>query len=75
VTDHVLIRSEDHVHSWCSHWGQPRGSLLTLEQTWDLASAWYSEDRRDPTWRRKTLDEIEPLFARLGLTSEFWSLR
>jgi hypothetical protein len=71
----LLFRSEDHVDNWCRCWNQPRGALLTLEQTWGLASAWYSEDRRDPSWRRKTVDEIEPLFAQLGLTSDFWSLR
>lgn len=71
----LLFRSEVHVDHWCSSWGQPRGALLTLEQAWGLASGWYSDDRRDPMWRRKTLDEIEPLFAELGLTSEFWSLR
>jgi hypothetical protein len=71
----LLFRSEDHVDNWCSRWNQPRGALLTLEQAWGLAAAWYTEDRRDPSWRRKTLDEIEPLFERLGLTSEFWSLR
>jgi hypothetical protein len=71
----LLFRSEEHVDRWCGRWGQARGALLTLEQAWGLAAAWYTEDRRDPSWRRKTLDEIEPLFAGLGLTSEFWGLR
>jgi hypothetical protein len=71
----LLFRSEEHVERWCGRWGQAWGALLTLEQAWGLAAAWYIEDRRDPSWRRKTLDEIEPLFARLGLTSEFWGLR
>lgn len=71
----LLFRSEEHVESWCGRWGQPRGALLTLDQAWGLASAWYTEDRRDPSWRRKSLDEIEALLAQLGLTSEFWSLR
>ena len=71
----LLFRSEEHVDIWCGRWGQPRGALLTLDQAWGLARAWYSEDRRDPGWRRKTLEEIEPLFGSLGLTSAFWSLR
>ena len=49
--------------------------MLTLDQGWTLAKAWFSEDRRIPQWRRRTLDETEELFAELGLDGEFWRLR
>jgi hypothetical protein len=52
-----------------------RGATLTLEQVWGLAQAFYGPDRRDPSWRRMTPDETEAVFAELGLTSPFWSLR
>ena len=71
----LLFRSEEHIDRWCEMWGQPRGGTLTLEQGWRLAHAWYSPDRREPDWRRKTVDEVEALFAELGLTSDFWRLR
>jgi len=49
--------------------------LLSLEQAWRLALAWYGFDRREPAWRRMNVDEVEALFAELGLTAPFWNLR
>jgi len=71
----LLFRSEEHVDRWCAAWHLPRGGVLTPELTWQLAQAWYSADRRDPGWRRRTVDETEALFISLGLTGEFWNLR
>ncbi len=71
----LFFRSEEHVDRWCKQWSLPRGALLAPEQAWRLASAWYSEDRRLPGWRRRTVEESEAVFADLGLTSPFWSLR
>jgi len=66
----LLFRSEEHIQRWCRSWKQERGGIMTVDQ-----EAWYGPDRRDPAWRRKTADEVEALFAELGLTSAFWSLR
>ena len=52
----------------------PRGALLTPDQQWRLADAWYS-DRLASGWRRKTADEADALFSALGLEGEFWRLR
>ena len=71
----LLFRSEEHVDRWCTLWGFSRAAILTPTQTWRLAHAWYSPDRRDPGWRRRTVDETEALLASLGLTGEFWKLR
>ncbi|MCC7353032.1 MAG: hypothetical protein IT330_04680 [Anaerolineae bacterium] len=71
----LFFRSEEHVDRWCSLWHQPRGGLLSLQQIWGLARAWYSSDRRDLQWRRKTPDEAQELFSVLGLTGSFWRLR
>jgi hypothetical protein len=71
----LLFRSEEHVERWCSAWRLPRGASLSPDQTWRLAHAWYSPDRRDPAWRRLTVDETESLLASLCLTGPFWSLR
>ena len=71
----LLFRSEEHVDRWCNSWSQPRGALLTPEQAWKLAHAWYSQDRRDLSWRRRTVDETEALLAQLDLTGPFWNLR
>jgi hypothetical protein len=51
-----------------------RGAVLTLEQAWRLARAWYS-DRLRPDWRRKTIEDTAATFAELELTSYFWDPR
>lgn len=71
----LIFRSEEHVDKWLHDWNLPRGAILSLEQCWQLAEAWYTPDRRDPEWRRKTVDEAEALFADLGLQGPFWRLR
>lgn len=71
----LFFRSEEHVDRWCASWRFDRGAVLSLEKGWNLAAAWYGPDRREPSWRRRTLEETEALFAELEFTSEFWSLR
>ena len=70
----LCFRSEAHLDKWLADWHLARGEVLSLEQCWRLARAWYSPDRRAANWRRNTAEEAETLFARLGLTSSFWSL-
>lgn len=69
----LLFRSEEHVERWRSERGIARGALLPLQLAHRLASEWYA-DRLDAAWRRKTPDEAEAVFARLGLGGEFWRL-
>jgi len=69
----LLFRSEEHIERWCSAWSQPRGAVLSLDQCWRLADAWY-HNRMRPEWRRPTVDEAHALFARLGLIGDFWRL-
>jgi len=71
--DILLFRSEEHVDQWCKQWHQPRGEVISLDQQWKLAQAWYS-DRVEFEWRRKTIEEIDALWAELGFTSLFWHL-
>jgi hypothetical protein len=71
----LFFRSEEHIDRWCESWRLPRGAVLSLDKGWELARIWYGEDRRDPAWRRRTLEETEGVFAKLGFTSAFWNLR
>lgn len=71
----LLFRSEEHVGRWCKAWRMEQGAMLTLDQQWQLAQAWYAGDRRDPLWRRKTVDETEATLAAIGLTGPFWNVR
>jgi hypothetical protein len=70
----LLFRSEEHISRWSDLRGTPRGERLSIEQQWHLAREWYA-DRARPGARRKTVDEAEAVFAKLGLTGVFWSLR
>ena len=71
----LYFRSEEHIDRWCASWKLERGAVIPLEQGWRLAETWYTEDRREPSWRRRTLEETEAVFVQLGFTSEFWNLR
>jgi hypothetical protein len=70
----LLFRSEEHVENWCKQWNLPIGSMLSLDQILQLATAWYKPDRRNPEWRRYTIDEAHGIFKKIGLTSPFWNL-
>ena len=70
----LLFRDEEHVDRWCRARELPRGALLTPEQGWRLAHAWF-KDKLQPGWRRYTLEETETLLAGLGLSGPFWQLR
>ena len=58
---------------WCARTGVPRGEVLTIEQTWALAQAWY-HDRLHPDFRGRTVDQAHAIFRHLGLDSPFWYL-
>ena len=70
----TLFRSEEHVQRWLGRTRNPRGTVLSLEQTWRLAKAWYP-DPRDRNWRPRTLDESQAVLTSVGLTDAFWQLR
>ena len=70
----LAFRSEAHVERWREGLGLAHGALLTPEQQWRLAAAWYA-NRLAPDWSRRSPEEAEALFAELGLEGEFWRLR
>jgi len=65
----LLFRSEEHVERA----GKPKGAFMTPEQMWRLADTWY-HDRADPSWRRRSPEEAEEVFAEIGLQGDFWRL-
>jgi hypothetical protein len=71
----LLFRSEEHVDRWCEAWHLERGAILSPQRAWRLAQQWYAVDRRDPAWRRPTLEESEAILSNLELVGPFWNLR
>ena len=63
--------SEADVDPWCARHDLPRGAVLSMPQLWRFASDWYGGYVREP-WRKRTADEIRAVFARNGLTGDFW---
>jgi hypothetical protein len=67
----LFFRSEEQVDEWCRERGLPRRPILSLEQLWSLAVAWY-DNRLSPEARRPAPEEIRRIFAGIGLTGPFW---
>ena len=69
----LLFRSEETVAAWCKQHGVPMRPIVTLDQLWQLATAWY-ENRLTVESRRPAPDEMVEIFAGLGLEGPFWDL-
>jgi len=67
----LFFRSEEQVQEWCKVKGIPLRPRVRLEQLWGLATAWYAT-RLQPDSRRPQPAEVREIFARLGLTGDFW---
>lgn len=63
---------EAHAKRWRERYHREPGSILTMAKTWQLAHAWYAEDRRNADWRRRTASEMNAIFRRLELPQPFW---
>jgi hypothetical protein len=46
---------------------------VPLEAVWELSLGWYS-DRLDPDYRPSSLDRLQGLLTKVGLTGPFWQL-
>ena len=67
----LFFRSEESVDAWCRERGIPRRPILSLDQLWRLAVAWY-DTRLTPDARRPQPDEIRRIFNGIGLEGPFW---
>jgi hypothetical protein len=67
----LFFRSEERVNEWCREHGIPRRPILSLEQLWQLAVAWY-DTRLAPQARRPKPNEMRRIFAGIGLEGPFW---
>jgi hypothetical protein len=67
----LFFRSEERVNEWCREHRIPRRPILSLEQLWQLAVAWY-DTRLAPQARRPKPNEMRRIFAGIGLEGPFW---
>lgn len=67
----LFFRSEEMVERWCAARNVPVNPLVTVDQLWGMARAFY--DRRlESNLRRPSLEETRTRLAGLGLTGAFW---
>jgi Alkylmercury lyase len=66
-----FFRSEAALYQWQQERSVTQGEVLTVDQMWALANAWY-HDRLSPAYRSRTVAQVEAIFRALGLTSSFW---
>jgi hypothetical protein len=67
----LLFRSEEHVDRWCRIRGLLKRPLVTLDQVWKLAVAWYG-NRLTAESRRPVGAEVQAIFREIGLEGPFW---
>lgn len=67
----LFFRSEEHVAIWCRSRHLPQRPIVTMDQLWQLAVAWY-ENRLTVDSRRPGPDEMVQIFAAIGLVGPFW---
>lgn len=67
----LFFRGEEQVARWCAVNQVPSRPLVTFEQLWQLAVEWYGNRLTDDA-RRPGPAEMRQIFARIGLTGDFW---
>jgi hypothetical protein len=69
----LLFGDDTEVDAWCARHRLPRGQVLTLRRTFELARAFFGDALETAPHRRRRAD-IEAIFVRLGLVDPFFSL-
>ena len=67
----LFFRSEEQVDNWCRAHNTTKKPLVSLDQLWQLAVAWY-DNRLDRDARRPRPDEMRQIFSAVGLEGSFW---
>jgi len=67
----LFFRSIREIDTWCHRHAIAKGEVLSMDQAWALAQAWYG-DYLNPKWRRRTAREAEEIFDNIGLRGAFW---
>jgi len=60
------------VNRWCRATDRARGDVLPMATVWELSKAWY-HTRLAADYRGRTAAQVQEIFARFGLTSDFWA--
>ena len=69
----LFFRSEEILNEWLTTRNAKRGAVLSVDQLWELSQRWYF-NRLDPDYHGRSMEQVQELFQKVGLTSEFWRL-
>jgi hypothetical protein len=67
----LFFRSEETLQAWCEQHEYAKGPIVTMDQLWGMATAWYATRLQEDS-RRPKPEEIRQIFASLGLGGDFW---
>lgn len=67
----LFFRSEADLEAWLQAQNASRGETLTIAKLWELSQHWY-QDRMDVNYHGRTLEQVQEIFRRVELVSEFW---
>lgn len=63
----------EQVDAWCQRHGIAKGAVVPIQQVCDLGREWYGH-HADVDWQKWSVQEAAAIFAKVGLTNEFWQL-
>ena len=67
----LYFQSEEMLNEWLLPKRAERGAVMSIELLWRLSQRWY-QDRLSPEYHGRTMEQVQEIFADLGLTSVFW---
>jgi Alkylmercury lyase len=67
----LFFQSEESLNEWLDSKKLAQGAVLSIDQLWELSQRWY-HNRLSVDYHGRSIDQVQEIFAELGLTSEFW---
>ena len=59
------------MEAWLTKTGHERGYVAPAQTFFEMSKDWYA-GRMDQDWEPPTAEEAEAVFAKHGLTGDFW---
>jgi len=69
----LFFQSEESLNEWLASREVARGAVLSIPQLWELSQLWY-DNRMSLEYHGRTVEQVQEIFKKLGLISEFWQM-
>lgn len=67
----LFFRSEEDLDQWLSERQAECGAVFSISQLWELSQLWYY-NRLSPDYHGRTMEQVQDIFRKVGLTTEYW---